>query len=700
MIACVSPADYNIEETLSTLRYADRARKIKNKPIVNQDPRAAEIARLQQIIQQLRCEKIVEGSVTVNSDEYEKLKEEINRLQKRNRELNTALSNALTENTCMFERALLTQTANERLQKKLLELKETYNVTLSNLNCTLLNEQQEQQGETGPAMHALKDQVEKLEFIKGMVEDLETEHKKNEEELQKHEIQSTTPRLYRNHMVDHELHSSEPDLDAKQEMHTTEQLNLNNELKELNRVLAIKEQLATQMMANANHMHLVDYTSIEENQEKISSLEKEKDDLMQQLKSVQSNTITNNACSKISEQRRKRVKELETQISELNRKVHEQARLIKLKEKDEAKIRLLNNEIQSMKAAKVKLIKTMRSEEQKFREWKVQREKELMRLKDQDRKRQNQIIRMENMHSKQQNVLKRKVEEAAAINKRLKDALALQKQAQERRALNSGKSERVEQWVDQEFEVMIRTLEAERTREQLFEDRAFLMEKLNKIQADEEYMNTEKGRNDVKELNEHIELRHAQINELHQKIMDSDQESKSKTRFDIIQSMVDAKCALRKLFDLAANTRKKSIINDYKLEEVNGAFEEVQSKLTACEKQLSAQESEHKHKLSELEKEYEEKIAVVLRQLRQKTPLETNDESLKERLRIQEEALEKMDQLRKELEYYKEELQCLRDKMNQVNVSIEIYSYVTEILSGFREESLLKKSNYDLVCHR
>ena len=50
MIACVSPADSNMEETLSTLRYADRARKIKNKPIVNQDPQAAEIMRLRQLV--------------------------------------------------------------------------------------------------------------------------------------------------------------------------------------------------------------------------------------------------------------------------------------------------------------------------------------------------------------------------------------------------------------------------------------------------------------------------------------------------------------------------------------------------------------------------------------------------------------------------------------------------------------------------
>ena len=46
MIACVSPADKNCEETMSTLRYAERAKKIKNKPIVNRDPNAATIQKL------------------------------------------------------------------------------------------------------------------------------------------------------------------------------------------------------------------------------------------------------------------------------------------------------------------------------------------------------------------------------------------------------------------------------------------------------------------------------------------------------------------------------------------------------------------------------------------------------------------------------------------------------------------------------
>ena len=48
MIACVSPADSNMKDTLNTLRYADRARKIKNKPVVNIDPQAAEWASLRQ----------------------------------------------------------------------------------------------------------------------------------------------------------------------------------------------------------------------------------------------------------------------------------------------------------------------------------------------------------------------------------------------------------------------------------------------------------------------------------------------------------------------------------------------------------------------------------------------------------------------------------------------------------------------------
>lgn len=52
MIAAISPADY--EETLSTLRYADQAKKIKNKAVVNEDPNARLIRELKEELEMLR----------------------------------------------------------------------------------------------------------------------------------------------------------------------------------------------------------------------------------------------------------------------------------------------------------------------------------------------------------------------------------------------------------------------------------------------------------------------------------------------------------------------------------------------------------------------------------------------------------------------------------------------------------------------
>ena len=40
MVATISPAADNYEETMSTLRYADRAKRIVNHAVVNEDPNA------------------------------------------------------------------------------------------------------------------------------------------------------------------------------------------------------------------------------------------------------------------------------------------------------------------------------------------------------------------------------------------------------------------------------------------------------------------------------------------------------------------------------------------------------------------------------------------------------------------------------------------------------------------------------------
>lgn len=54
MIACLSPADNNYDETLSTLRYANRAKNIKNKPRINEDPKDTMLREYQEEIKKLR----------------------------------------------------------------------------------------------------------------------------------------------------------------------------------------------------------------------------------------------------------------------------------------------------------------------------------------------------------------------------------------------------------------------------------------------------------------------------------------------------------------------------------------------------------------------------------------------------------------------------------------------------------------------
>lgn len=55
MVACLSPADNNYDETLSTLRYANRAKNIKNKPKINEDPKDALLREYQAEIEKLKA---------------------------------------------------------------------------------------------------------------------------------------------------------------------------------------------------------------------------------------------------------------------------------------------------------------------------------------------------------------------------------------------------------------------------------------------------------------------------------------------------------------------------------------------------------------------------------------------------------------------------------------------------------------------
>ncbi|CAE1171069.1 KIF3B [Acanthosepion pharaonis] len=62
MVANIGPASYNYDESITTLRYANRAKNIKNKPKINEDPKDALLREFQEEIARLKAHLAARGT--------------------------------------------------------------------------------------------------------------------------------------------------------------------------------------------------------------------------------------------------------------------------------------------------------------------------------------------------------------------------------------------------------------------------------------------------------------------------------------------------------------------------------------------------------------------------------------------------------------------------------------------------------------
>ena len=173
MIANIGPADYNIEETLTTLRYADRAKNIKNVPKVNEDPKDAMIKKYK--------------------EELERLKEA---LAKANGGIEMSVNQFVSDDAINID----SRKRIEEIQQQLIEEKERIqketNATMKKLEddkkmdeeakinlMKKLKEQEEEQNKKVEAKKKIMDKLQKLEekFLLG--EKTKEQAKKNEQIL-------------------------------------------------------------------------------------------------------------------------------------------------------------------------------------------------------------------------------------------------------------------------------------------------------------------------------------------------------------------------------------------------------------------------------------------------------------------------------------------------------------------------------------
>jgi hypothetical protein len=99
MVACIAPSDY--EETLSTLRYADQAKRIRTRALVNQDSISAaqRDAQIMEMAEQIRSLQVSVNAASVRKREVEEYQRQValmQRLMEENRQMSAAKIKALT----------------------------------------------------------------------------------------------------------------------------------------------------------------------------------------------------------------------------------------------------------------------------------------------------------------------------------------------------------------------------------------------------------------------------------------------------------------------------------------------------------------------------------------------------------------------------------------------------------------------------
>ncbi|KAG7223361.1 hypothetical protein INR49_015717, partial [Caranx melampygus] len=686
MIACISPADSNMEETINTLRYADRARKIKNKPIVNVDPRAAEMSRLKQQVQELQVMLLhARGGVAPvlsgpeSAESVTKLVERNRALEDENNKLSRELSEAAGQTALMFEKIIMTEQTNEKLQSKLEQLRHHAACTVNLEKVLETLEDQE-----------LKENVEVMRNLQDVILELKNESAGIAASIDAMAAGEDVPEMASNG-IKNVTDDSPSDTtaigkdspEAFTTHHALRQAQLSKELIELNKVLSLKEAFVKKMCQNDSQLEPMQsehQKNVQALQSAVDSLQKEKEELVVALQSAKKDTNQ----AKLSEQRRKRLQELEGQLVDMKKKLLEQSKLLKLKESSVQKVSKLMQEIQAMKTQRTQLMRQMREDSEKFRHWKSKKDREVLQLKEKDRKRQYELLKLERDFQKQANVLRRKTEEAAAANKRLKDALQKRSEVAEKRkdAQNrgtEGAAARVKAWLLNEVEVMVSTEEARRHLSDLLDDRkrrTLIISELESHGALETPLTKQ-----VENLETEMGLRNAQIADLQQKLLVADSEGRLKQRIDGITSIVEAKCALKVLMSELVSAKTSSAKLESDLKQEKGNAQDLRKMLAEERNVMSTMDMEHQQQLVELEQRHQEKVLYLLNQLQSKPicgesdkTMEKEEESSKEkellqRLKVQEEELEKLRELSEQNQKLVEQNEQYRQKLSLLHLA-------------------------------
>ncbi|CAK9197643.1 unnamed protein product [Sphagnum troendelagicum] len=474
MIACVSPADSNAEETLNTLKYANRARNIQNKPTVNRDPMAAEMQHIRQQLEIAQAELMCARAGGPSSADIQMLKQKVVWLEASNIDLHRQLEDSRIQLDKVTQKVVDSQVNRDKLQLK-----------LDQLRAGKTFDELDGEDETD---NLLKNYVTKIQELEVQLQQMQSS--RVQPINLSRPLSCLSSHCLGNNGSEEEFGAvgeasgaAEAEAEAKEWEHTMLQENLDKELQELNKRL---EQKEAEMKSFAKPETVVLKHHFErkllELEEEKKSLQGERDSLMAELESLA--TTTDENTQKLQETYKNKLKQLEAQIADLKKKQENQSQLLRQKQRSDEAARRLQEEIQRIKTHKVQLQQKMKQESEQFRAWKGQREKEVLQLRKEGRRNVYEMHKLQALHQRQKMVLQRKSEEAAAATRRLKEVLEARKSTKEH--ASNGNEKSLQQWLDQELEVAVRVHEVRSAYEKQMEERAAMAKEVAELRQEEE----------------------------------------------------------------------------------------------------------------------------------------------------------------------------------------------------------------------
>uniref|UniRef100_A0A674ANX3 Kinesin family member 21A n=1 Tax=Salmo trutta TaxID=8032 RepID=A0A674ANX3_SALTR len=437
MIACISPSDRDFMETLNALKYANRARNIKNKVMVNQDKASqqisalrTEIARLQMELMEYRTGKRLVGEDGMDS---------INDMFHENSMLQTENSNLrirvkAMQETIDAQRARLTQYLSDQanqvlaragegseeignmiqsyikeiedLRAKLLE-SESMNENLRKNLSRASSRQSFYPGTFSPAL--LAPEKEASDIIEMAKKDLE-KLKKKERKKKKSDHEEEDDEEEEEMDVEESSDDSDSESDEKE--------NFQADLANITCEIAIKQKLIDELENSQRRLHTLKQQYEQKLmmlQSKIRDTQLERDKVLQNMGSVE--TCNDDKAKKIKQEYERKLSLMNKELQKLQSAQKEHTRLLKNQSKYETQLKKLQLDVTEMKKTKVRLMKQMKEQQEKNRMTESRRNREIASLKKDQRKQEHQLKLLEAQKRQQELILRRKTEEVTALRR-------------------------------------------------------------------------------------------------------------------------------------------------------------------------------------------------------------------------------------------------------------------------------------------